>query len=53
LQRTVDAYTLVLTSFLVLAGFTGDRVGRRRTFKAGPVVFTRGSPLCSLAPGQR
>ncbi|MFC5720133.1 MFS transporter [Streptomyces gamaensis] len=51
LQWTVDAYTLVLASLLMLAGSTADRVGRRRTFQAGLVLFTAGSALCSLAPG--
>jgi EmrB/QacA subfamily drug resistance transporter len=51
LQWTIDAYTLVLASFLMLAGSTGDRVGRRRTFQTGLAVFTLGSLLCSLAPG--
>jgi len=50
LQWTVDAYTLVLASFLVLAGSTADRVGRRRTFQAGLAVFGLGSLLCGLAP---
>ena len=51
LQWTVDAYTLVVASFLILAGSTGDRVGRRRTFQMGLATFTLGSLLCSLAPG--
>ncbi len=51
LQWTIDAYTLVLASFLMLSGATGDRVGRRRTFQAGLATFTAGSLLCSLAPG--
>jgi EmrB/QacA subfamily drug resistance transporter len=51
LQWTVDAYTLVLASLLMLSGSTADRVGRRRTFQAGLVTFTIGSLLCSLAPG--
>jgi EmrB/QacA subfamily drug resistance transporter len=51
LQWTVDAYTLVLASFLVLAGSTADRVGRRRIFQVGLAVFGLGSLLCSLAPG--
>jgi EmrB/QacA subfamily drug resistance transporter len=51
LQWTIDAYTLVLASFLMLAGSTADRVGRRRTFQTGLVLFTLGSLLCSLAPG--
>ena len=51
LQWTVDAYTLVLASFLVLAGSTADRVGRRRVFQVGLAAFGLGSLLCSLAPG--
>jgi EmrB/QacA subfamily drug resistance transporter len=50
LQWTVDAYTLVLASFLVLAGSTADRVGRRRIFQVGLAAFGLGSLLCSLAP---
>ncbi len=51
LQWTVDAYTLVLASFLIMAGSTADRFGRRRTFQTGLAVFGLGSLLCSLAPG--
>jgi EmrB/QacA subfamily drug resistance transporter len=51
LQWTIDAYTLVLASFLMLSGSTADRIGRRRTFQTGLVLFTLGSLLCSLAPG--
>jgi EmrB/QacA subfamily drug resistance transporter len=51
LQWTVDAYTLVLASFLVLAGSTADRVGRRRVFQTGLAAFGLGSLLCGLAPG--
>jgi EmrB/QacA subfamily drug resistance transporter len=50
LQWTIDAYTVVLASLLMLAGSTGDRLGRRRVFQTGLVVFTTGSLLCSLAP---
>jgi EmrB/QacA subfamily drug resistance transporter len=50
LQWTVDAYTLVLASFLVLAGSMGDRAGRRRVFQTGLAAFGLGSLLCSLAP---
>lgn len=50
LQWTIDAYTLVLASLLMLSGSTADRIGRRRVFKAGLVIFTLGSALCSLAP---
>ena len=51
LQWTIDAYILVLASLLMLSGSTADRLGRRRTFQAGLVLFTFGSLLCSLAPG--
>ena len=50
LQWTVDAYTLVLASLLMLAGSTADRVGRKRVFQLGLVVFSLGSLLCALAP---
>jgi EmrB/QacA subfamily drug resistance transporter len=51
LQWTIDAYTLVLAGFLVLAGSTADRVGRRRVFQTGLAAFGAGSMLCALAPG--
>src|SRR5579884_3871281 len=44
LQWTIDAY------MLILAGSTADRVGRRRVFQIGLVVFSTGSLLCGLAP---
>src|SRR5580692_5183692 len=50
LQWTVDAYTLVLASLLMLSGSTADRLGRRRTFVIGLITFGAGSLLCSLAP---
>jgi EmrB/QacA subfamily drug resistance transporter len=49
LQWSIDGYTVVVASFLLLAGSTADRVGRRRTFQAGLALFTLGSLLCSLA----
>jgi EmrB/QacA subfamily drug resistance transporter len=51
LQWTIDGYTLVLASLLMLSGATADRVGRRRVFQIGLAMFTVGSGLCSLAPG--
>src|ERR1700752_1640230 len=50
LQWTIDAYTLVLASLLMLAGSTADRVGRRRVFQIGLVAFGLGSLLCAIAP---
>jgi EmrB/QacA subfamily drug resistance transporter len=51
LQWTIDAYTVVLASLLILSGSTADRLGRRRTFQTGLILFTLGSLLCSVAPG--
>lgn len=51
LQWTIDAYTLVLASLLMLAGSTADRIGRRRVFQTGLVLFALGSLLCGVAPG--
>ncbi len=50
LQWTVDAYTIVLASLLLLSGSTADRLGRRRIFQTGLLLFVAGSLLCSLAP---
>ena len=50
LQWVIDAYTLVVASFLMLGGSLADRFGRRRVFQTGMAVFTLSSLLCSLAP---
>ncbi|MFI9046036.1 DHA2 family efflux MFS transporter permease subunit [Streptomyces sp. NPDC053427] len=49
LQWVMDGYLLVLGSLLLLAGSIGDRLGRRRLFLFGVLVFTVGSALCSVA----
>jgi EmrB/QacA subfamily drug resistance transporter len=50
LQWTIDAYTLVLASLLMLSGSMADRLGRVRVFQVGLALFTTGSLACSLAP---
>jgi EmrB/QacA subfamily drug resistance transporter len=50
LQWVIDAYTLVIASLLMLSGSTADRLGRKRVFMIGLVVFTTGSALCAAAP---
>jgi EmrB/QacA subfamily drug resistance transporter len=50
LQWTIDAYTLVLASLLMLSGSIADRIGRRRVFQTGLAIFSLGSLLCSIAP---
>jgi MFS family permease len=46
----VTAYTLVFGGCLLAAGRLADRVGRRRTFAAGLVLFAVASLACGLAP---
>lgn len=50
LQWSIDGYSVIVASLLLLAGSLADRFGRRRTFQIGLCVFTLGSLLCSLAP---
>jgi EmrB/QacA subfamily drug resistance transporter len=49
LQWVVDAYTLTLAGLLLTAATLGDRIGRRRIFIAGLVVFTAASAGCAAA----
>ena len=49
LQWVVDAYALMLASFLLTAGSLGDRLGRRRVFTIGFGIFTFASFLCGIS----
>ena len=50
LQWVVDAYALTLAALVLTAGSLADRLGRRRVFAAGLVIFSAASLLCALAP---
>src|SRR5919202_2329281 len=50
LQWVSAAYALVLAVLLLPAATPGDRLGRRRLFLVGMVVFTVGAPACGLGP---
>ena len=51
LSWVLNGYSILFAAVLVPAGRWADRVGRRRMFVAGLVVFTLGSVLSGLAPG--
>ena len=50
LQWLVDAYTIPLAATVLTAGAIADRLGRRRLFIYGLVIFTVSSALCGVAP---
>lgn len=50
LSWVLNAYTLVFGAMLIPAGRLADRIGRRKVFLTGVVVFTVGSMACGLAP---
>jgi EmrB/QacA subfamily drug resistance transporter len=49
LQWVIDAYALSLAALVLTAGSLADRLGRRRMFAAGLVIFSVASLLCGLA----
>src|ERR1700716_2540747 len=50
LEWTVNAYSLSFAVLLITGAALGDRLGRRRMFAVGLVVFTLASVACALAP---
>lgn len=49
LQWVVDAYTVALAAVVLTAGSLADRLGRKRVFVWGLVLFTVSSVACALA----
>ena len=52
-QWVFEAYLLVLASLLLVGGSLGDRLGRRRIFVLGTVLFGVASVACGLSPDIR
>ena len=49
LQWVIDAYTIPLAATVLTAGALADRLGRRRLFALGLMIFTVSSALCGAA----
>ena len=50
LEWTVNAYGLAFAAGIVTASALGDRLGRRRLYVAGLILFSAASAACALAP---
>ena len=50
IQWVMNAYLLVLGSFMLVGGSLGDRIGLRRIFIVGNAVFGLGALACAIAP---
>jgi len=48
-QWVVEAYAVLLAALLLVGGALGDRIGRRRAYAAGIVVFALASAACGVA----
>jgi EmrB/QacA subfamily drug resistance transporter len=49
-QWVVEAYVLFLSSLLLSGGALGDRLGRKRMFMAGAIVFVAASAAAAVSP---
>lgn len=47
----LNAYLLMLASLILIGGSLGDRLGRKKVFMIGIVIFILGSAACGLTPG--
>jgi DHA2 family methylenomycin A resistance protein-like MFS transporter len=50
LQWVVTGYTLAFSSLLLFAGTLSDRIGARRAYAMGMIVFVTASAACGVAP---
>jgi EmrB/QacA subfamily drug resistance transporter len=50
IQWIVEAYALLLAALVLVGGALGDRLGRKRVFLAGVVLFALASIGCGAAP---
>lgn len=48
-QWVVESYSLMLSALILAGGSLGDRLGRKRVFSAGLLLFTIASAWCGMA----
>src|ERR1700760_2747332 len=46
----LNAYLLMLTSLILIGGAMGDKLGRKKVFMLGILIFIIGSTMCGFAP---
>src|ERR1700759_3150649 len=46
----LNAYLLMLAALILVGGSLGDRLGRKKVFMTGIIIFITGSAACGLAP---
>jgi EmrB/QacA subfamily drug resistance transporter len=46
----LNAYLLMLASLIILGGSLGDKLGRKKIFITGIIIFIIGSAACGLSP---
>ena len=47
----LNAYLLMLAALILIGGSLGDKLGRKKVFMAGILIFMGGSAACGLSPG--
>lgn len=47
----LNAYLLMLASLIIIGGSMGDKLGRKKVFMAGIIIFLLGSATCGFATG--
>lgn len=52
-QWVVESYALLLAALVLVGGALGDRLGRRRVFSWGVLLFSLASAGCGLAPSMQ
>ncbi|TML17926.1 MAG: MFS transporter [Actinobacteria bacterium] len=50
LSWVLNAYTITFAALLIPSGRLADRIGRKRVFLTGSVLFAAASALCGIAP---